>query len=707
MTRIIKLTVNPDEVTSYSINLTKSSGTFAYAGVLAMPPVGKQIVNVQGLNGTVERVGKRANRSDGKDSIEGRTVPMFQQAVISVLYPSKVDGTPYRIADLVAAVAQLAGTVVTFAAVNNPLTSFEFTGHFVEALNQLAGGACGELVQQNGQWFILNKYDTLGTFTIPVEDITGLSQDNKSDIADQILSLIGTLRGLYDDQRKLKDRRSTLEMELDQLNSAQTDDPEYNSYVSSVSLGEISFEFGRRNKKTAIQPVPSNIIIEGGTWESFTPENGESFNPDRKTASYYQVRPVLFNGQATNQLEGCTSLRNAKMLFPVTEPSNASGHYWAKGYLFNLQMTTGYGGSEFIPWAISPEYRVVDEQDSLGNVRPVRQLYFGFLWEPLDGYDTAMDDDYRLYRAALQLSYLPAVINKWQFAGTVSNGAWVLKRDGVPVGYVEASGKAYNMNGSHVKTVSSLSELDSLMSEEQVIKNNEGRVVGTVSQSLQARSLTGEDLGSMNATTRIFTLGSRINGFVAGAYSFRQWPGISSTAAKPQDYNIYFMSLLTAFGSGTEDPNKVLLENELNRLKLDEDVNAAKLLCLSKELEKLGASSLSPYLTTSCEAWRAYHEYIDGQDEVFLLNNKSTIDSMRVTAMNADNSLMAALSALSSPILETNVSFVYNNVLPLPGNQLLISDVLDGASWNLNCGTVESVDFNGSTVSVRATVYAS
>lgn len=705
-TRIIKLTVDPDEVTNYSANLTKSSGTFSFSGVLSAPPVNKQIVNIQGLNGTVERVGERSNRSDGKDVIEGRIVPMFQQAAVSVTYPARIDGTPYKVADLVTEIAALAGTTVTFAATNNPMTSFEFTGHFVEALGRLAEEACGELVQQNGRWFIIEKHTTLGSFTVPVDDVLNLSQDSKSDILDQILSLINTIRDLLKGQRELRNRRKELELQLDELEDDQTDDPEYNSYVSASPLGEISFEFGRRNKKTAIQPVPANVVIEGGTWESFVPEEGESFNPDRKTASYYQVRPVMFDGKATNELEGCTSIRNAKMLFPVTEPSNASGHYWAKGYLFNLQMTTGYGGSEFIPWAISPEYRVVDEQDSLGNVKPVRQLYFGFLWDPLDGYSTDMEDDYRMYRASLQLSYLPEVINKWKFAGTISNGGWALKKDNVLVGYVEASGRVYNMNGSQIKTVANLNELDSSMTGEQVIKNNEGRVVGLVNQSLQATSLDNEDLGTMNTVTRIFTLGTRINGFIAGDYGYKNWSGISSDAAKPQSFNIYFMSLLTAFGSGTEDPNEVLLENELNRLKLDEDINAAKLLCLSKELEKLGATSLSPFITASDTAWCAYYDYIDGQDELFLINNKDTVEALRVTAVAADDDLMGAISALGNPILETSLSFLYNNVLPLPGNRILISAQLDGTQWTTDCGNVESVDFNAQTVTVRAIAYA-
>lgn len=707
-TRILKLTVNPDEVTNYSLNLTKASGTFSFSGLLATRPVNKQIVDIQGLNGTVERVGERSSRSDGKDLIEGRMVPMFQQYAISIAYPAKIDGTPYKTADLVANVANVAGTAVVFSAVNNPIKSFEFTGHFIEALNQLAEASCGELVQQNGQWFILERYSALGQFTVPADDIVSLSQDSKGDVADQIMSLVNTIRDLMKDQRDLNRRRGELEQSLDELEAEQTEDPEYNSYVSAVPLGEISFEFGRRNKKTAIQPVPSNVVIEGGTWEGFTPEDGESFNPDKKNSSYYQVRPVLFEGRATNQLEGCTNLRNARLLFPVTEPSNASGHYFAKGHLFNLQMTTGYGGSDNIPWAITPEYRVLEEHDTLGNVKSVRQLYFGFLWDPLDGYDTDMDDDYRLYRAALQLSYLPSVINKWKFAGTVSNGQWALKKDGTLVGYIDASGKVYNMNGSKTKTVSNINELDSLLSGEHVIRNNENRVVGTIDGSLHAESLNHESLGSMNSTTRIFTLGSSVNGFVAGAYDFKSWPGISSSPAKASVFNIYFMTDLTASGagSGVEDPNKVKLENELNKTRLDEDVNAAKLLCLSKELEKLGASSLNAKVKDSYDAWCAYYDYIDNQDELFLLSNAAQVESLRVAAASADNALMAAIVALNSPIIETSVTFVYDNVLPLAGNNLLLSAQLNGTSWRLDCGSVESVDFNSSTVTVRAIAYA-
>lgn len=336
LVRKIALSVDPYEVTDYSLDMQLSSGTFSYSGLLSTVPEAKSVVQLQGINGTVQRVGPSANRSKPGYSVEGRLLPLFTSEFVYLHYPDRFKSVPYYILDILEEVEAQTGATVNFTATNNRLGSFEFSGRFTEALSQLADLACGELIQQNGRWFIVPKGTMLGSFTVPIEDIISVSQVDQVDLFDQIHGLFQTRRDIIVDLERLKlTLQNTTNTGLAKLYRPLT---------------RLKFSFGKKGKDN-FSPIPSQLLIENsqGLWETWIGTEAENSN-------YFFTKPSGSPGEMLG-LKG-TSLGSTNnrylfgvdLLYKVNLPADSSGLYRAKGSLTNL--TTPFWNGDSDTWDV-------------------------------------------------------------------------------------------------------------------------------------------------------------------------------------------------------------------------------------------------------------------------------------------------------------------------------------------------------------------
>lgn len=706
-TRLIQLSVDPDKTTSYSVSLSKQSGTFSYSGIYDALPSLKQIIDIQGLVASVERITPLAGPSEAGHSIEGRMIPLFQREFISVNYPEKEDGEAYYVQDLIAQIASKAGTSINFLATNNPMAAYRFTGRFIDAFSSLAQEACGDLVQQNGAWYVIPKGTSRGTYQIPIADLISCRQSSQSDVMDLLLGIINSLRSLYDELYQILKRKGALDAELAKMinnTEAQVD----NSYRSNISMGHISFEFGCTAGKKPT-PIPNNILIEGGTWETFTPATGESLNPDNANKKYYQVKPVMANGLPTGDMTGCTSIIGATLLYPISEPSNSSGKYFAKGLIFNLEMTGGgFGGTDFVPWGVTAEYRIVTQYDFDGNPSLVRQLYFGFI--PASGLywgdDNTITGDKRFYRVNLEMAYQPVTVQAWRFSGTIDTSQWAIVKNGVFNGHVGADGIPYSVSETALPPVTEVGDLDGTLMAENIVRDSNGKLVGSVGEIGEVLNLYRESMGTFNPDTRVVASANVIKGFIEGAFEYNPWPGFVPDPPAAAPYNIFMHDYMhLPLGSTADDIENLAetrLNNEIAKLDLEKEVAEAKIECLSAELAKYSASSLLPYVKAATDAWHAFQDTQEGQTSELPQNTQTMIAALETAAAAKDDELILATNLIRAILIDVDISFLYNNTLPVPGNQLTITGSMEGFSQSLDCGIIDSVSFNGYQVTVRA-----
>lgn len=706
MERTILLSVDPDLTSNYSVSLNKQSGTFSYSGIYPVWPALKQIIGIQGLAGTIERITPNAGPSEAGRTIEGRMLPAFQREFLSVDYPERDDGRAYYVSDIISAIATKAGTTVTFSATNNPMKSYKFTGRFVDAMTSLAQEACGELIQQNQAWYVIPKDTSRGTFSVPVADLISCRQSSQSDIMDQLMGIISSIRSLYDELYQIAKRKGELEAELARILNDEDNDVTIDA-TSLIAMGPISFEFGCGTSETPT-PVPNNIVIEGGTWETFTPEAGKSLNPDDPSKKYYQVKPVLSNGQPTGAMSGCTSLTNATLLYPANEPSNASGIYYAKGSLLHLTMTAGgYAGSENITALISPEYRAVTQYDSSGDPKLVRLLYFGFL---TTSGNSDIDDDQSLYRGNLELSYKPATVQKWRFTGSLDDCHWAITKAGAFNGYIGFDGIPHSITGTVLPKITNVDQIDGILMYENVIRNSSGAIVGSIDSTNVVRNATRQILGTYSPQFRTIALNNKPTGFVQGGYVYLDWPGIDPvTEPTPHTFPIYLTEIPTMPLGSTEDDvenaTKTKLTNEIAKLALDQLVANAKITCLTTELTKYGASALVPYIQAATDAWHRFYDTQEGQTSELPQETRDLIAALETAAAGKDDELMVAMNLITAILVDVDITFLYNASLPMPANALSITGTMPGFSQDLDCGIINSINFNGYAVTVRAQKY--
>jgi hypothetical protein len=211
--RLVPLTLDPDTTVDYSLNFSKASGTFQF-GTVAKPPIVQSDLDIQGFTGTVERVSTNVSRSGGLFTVQGRLLPLFINDMISIDLIPKLDHSSYTLEYLVGLIADQAGTEVLVALAGLLYERYQFSGRFVDALSTLANDAGGELVQQNGSWFIIPLYQPLGSFTIPVDDVISASVEDQTDVRTTITSLVQARKSITDAQIQNANQHQTLVYQL-------------------------------------------------------------------------------------------------------------------------------------------------------------------------------------------------------------------------------------------------------------------------------------------------------------------------------------------------------------------------------------------------------------------------------------------------------------------------------------------------------------
>lgn len=132
------------------------------------------------------------------------------------------------------------------------------------------------------------------------------------------------------------------------------------------------------------------------------------------------------------------------------------------------------------------------------------------------------------------------------------------------------------------------------------------------------------------------------------------------------------------------------------------NIAIAKITCIEKELASYGVDSSS--LVAACALWKKYYDLVFGKDNNMLPETSTTqpiIDAAEWAATQATGAAMISCMARVGYLRVTNVTALYNNMLPLAANLLTVQQV-QHAGIITDCGIIQSVSFNGQTVSIVA-----
>ena len=696
----IGLTVNIDEVYAYSLQLGYATGTFSYAGLLSAVPNIGQLVDVQGINGTVIRVGPTLSRSEPGTHVEGRLLPLFTNELVAAHYPERASGVPYTASALVAAIAAKAGTNVAFAGVDNKLRSFEFTGRFIDALNRLATEACAVLLQQKGSWYVVPVDYSIGAYTVPDSTVISVKQNYQQDILDQAVSLFEEYKAAGLDIGKKKRALARLKSEGAAADGSAASAP---SYASIVSIGDITFDFGRKNK--SFKPLDSSIRIEGGYWDEW--QEGKT---GRET-DYYQV--------LAEPIKGCKSLSMARLFVEVKQPSNASGLYFARGKLINLT-TPFWTGSETGWGYIKVERRMVTTPEGDES-----RLFIEFSIVPSDAmqqYTNWMAPirvDAQQYVCDLEIGYIPITEVKSLFNGTIAKDKNPIMYNGKLVAALPVLGGevvsgdsalAWQYNSTTKQFTTQAGALiatligDRIVGtdgysygsvlQDYVVIGDQGRVIGRVDKVTGAiYDYAGTNLGTYVAplwvaANGVVTKNSSTVGTIYGGDTQTPRIALNTPISGNTSSDFYRRAALARL-----DADKALLQNEL-------DIAGAKIACLERALTRLKIP-LAP-LRAAIAAWDSYNaatELLTQSDENQVAPSATAISALETAAQAATDAAMQALCSGTARLLVTEVTMLYNNTLPLPGNALTVQ----GASLPA-AGIVQTVSSTFSNTSATVTI---
>lgn len=691
---VIPLTMDPDELYAYSIQLSYQSGTFTYAGFLNPVPSVNTLVDVQGLVGCIKRVGPSLSRSAPGYEVEGRILPVFRSEVVSIRKP---EGR-YRVSDLVAEVATKAGTAVTFRGRDTTIKTFEFSGRFTEILSRLATEACSVLLQQNGKWFILPIDQSLGSFTVPSDDIISCKQSEQSDIFDDAIGLVSDY---YDAYANMKAAKRLLDELLSTDLSTNTS---YSTVVSKQAFTAVAFEFGTKN--SSFRMLESTILIEDGEWDTW------SDSARGPLAYYYQT--------FQNPERGCKNLSMAKLLVAVQEPSNASGMYFAKGTLSNLATPFWTGDKD--NWGyITPTYRTikVDGQD-------VCQMYLEFHILPMSwnqpnpnyvsDFTSTSVDDKRHYICDLELAYVPSTSVTRAFIGTIKKDSQVLYKSGVIIGLLPRAGGTVtsatgqvlwqydstngtfksqsgtlqaSLVGNQIVGVNGVTYAQLGLADVYPVVTDSGQIIGTVSENSGVCDSSGELLGWYELphwTAAIGTVLGNSRVHAIGAV----FAGDTTTPRIVLALNAKAVSGDTLFDQVAADT----LANDKLAAQTDLDINKTKVECIEAALTRLNIPLQG--LRAAAEAYDAYYaaksaEPVDVAD----------VAAKDQAAKDAADAFLLTLGTVQSAITTTETIMLYRGSLPLPGNALQVGLTELRAQ---DCGIVESVTLGFSHGSCNITI---
>lgn len=168
-----------------------------------------------------------------------------------------------------------------------------------------------------------------------------------------------------------------------------------------------------------------------------------------------------------------------------------------------------------------------------------------------------------------------------------------------------------------------------------------------------------------------------------------------------------------AYPDVESDPNyasllTTLLNNELAAAKVDALIAEAKIACIQKELTHYGVDYSG--MLTACAAWKKYNDAVELRDypPITVLpaappvpETDDVIQSYEVAAVAATGAAMAAVNASKPREKSISVTYLYDNRLPLAGMHLTLEPIA-GTGITVDGGIIETVAFNGQTVSISA-----
>ena len=447
---------NPKELASYQLSLQRTSGTFNYTGANTLPqPACKTAATIQGHGGMVERVSKVAKRGSAPVSVDGRLLPVFTSELVYISRVEQTNGTPYETQTVVADVAALAGASVAFSATNTKMHSFTFAGNIIAALEQLAEASCGELLQQNGQFFILPKHTPKGSFAGSVADLIGCESSVQSDVADMLASLLGSLKDAILDRDQAIRELDRIQNQLDMVSISESlpSDPKPKnatwSNESWQSMGEITFTFGH-DGKIATQ-MHENILVEAhpavDAWDYWELEMPNAKAYHKKEITY---EPTTM-GAVKRRNRGLKTLEMVNLFYPITPPANA-GLFRAKGELLNLDCSLWAGTKDMFA-SMSPVLKSVSVTAAGGVVATpfnVTRTYFQFSRSIFaSGFATEKSfDNKKMFLCRMDLEYLPTSSMPWKFSVSIDKNYRLIQ--GVKFLIPIAGGPVLNKNGNTV-----------------------------------------------------------------------------------------------------------------------------------------------------------------------------------------------------------------------------------------------------------------
>ena len=748
--RHVVLSLDKAELTDLNLNVTEQAGTVSFTYLTKPPFEIKEYIDIQGMIARIERIGPGYANGAKSYKIEGRIIPEFTNEFVAVNYPNMADGDSHSVHMIIEDVANQAGTTVNIGVPDLQIQDFEGSGRFPEVLSTLAGKICGTLIQQNGAWFVVAKDHVLGDFPVPAEDIQSVDQSYEGDVLDTISGLAADLKQAYIDADQLADDIEDLEDDLDDLKDV-TEDAEVTETEgyrdARVSMDDIDILFGRLGVNNRQQIDPS-ILVESLHWDYWTPTKvGDTSNPDYPAREYYQVVEERDHyGEHTGRMKGLKELTSCTLYYPFTKPTNAAGLYFARGTALNLFGAPIVDKTWSSLYWIRRKEKIVDKETFA--TAEVTKYYFPFS-PAVEGWHSGMSEHNLVHKAKLNVEYVPTVTLKWQFAGTLDYTLWTVKNAGKLVGMVNVDGEFFNINGELITEVTVVGELPGIVGGVAVLGSD-----GTLAASYDNGSFVsvyGEHCGVLSVgSTSLIRLGNntrgRIYGWIDGVGDYFAYPGIGG--ALPQETNpvldpppgeetidkrplpIYFMTKIPSAEGvdySTYDPanpdlwdptgvdpnedetsaNKEIKELELQiaELKIDAAVLAARIACIIKELTMYGAEYLVPTIKASADAWTAHRREKDRQDKGSQ-PNLTKLRTMHAAAVVTDQALMQAISVCPAKVLKTDCTFIYDNVLPMPNNELVVPFLPGNTSeeYESDAGVIDSVSLTISGNSCAVTV---
>ena len=726
----IRLYTTPtaEELITLTMSLTPPGGSATFSTTVDNNHETKELINLQGIDCIIERIGPTfgPGKSFGADCIVS---PALSHEYISINHAYAHDGVLTSVKDMVEEAAGLAGVSVSVLLSDVKVAEFIQSGKFSEVLSGLASLLFGEVLLQNGTWYIGRKNTVLGDFTVSNHELKSYEAIKHGDIVNAVMSLINQLiQGLIA-KDKLEEEIKDLKKELERLEAIEDLEEEagkiegFSSDSDKQFLGNIQIEFGNRNGPW--QMIDSIYRVEARNWTYWTPEPGDSVDPEYPTKKYYCVQEIMGeDGKPTGEMRGLERLGLSSIYAEIQEPSNFGGLYHCKGKSVNFSPSF----SENV-WT-SP--RVINESKVNSETGLIEKRTFLSFSPRIGGFDPDADkakDDKRHYLLDVEIRYTPSITVPWRFSGTLDFQSWPVYAAGMCIGSITRDGTFSDPTGARITTIDDLEDMPgggTILDDTACIFSTDRELCGTLVLPGVTRGINGVHAGVWNPLTG--TIRSTAAGWgailgylpVGDLPTSLTFPGIGDTAVMEDPRNIYFVTEMPG-GHGIDfegydpdnpetwnpeiDPAYEVRATEISELKITILEKENELLTLileiaflEEELTSYGAESLIPLIHTAADFKIALNKEIDRQAGLGVKNIEVTKRKQEEVAV-AMTAIYNALSGLHLEALKVSCSFIYNNILPLPQNLLSVQGNI--AEDNLIITSV-SLAIGSKSVSVEA-----